>query len=118
MGWCVGISGEGIIGAVFLAPLNPDTPEGAPAGFPFIRASLGGGSGIKVVGDEIGLDTKVELAAAFSGAIAGAFGSSNTSKRLDAALLLLGGGMALGRGDGGAGHLPRAAAVSNRLNAR
>lgn len=92
----------------------PEEPR-AVFGFPFI-IPLGGGA--ETACDGIGFDNDAKFEPVFEGAATGVFGSSNRSNRFDSVFILLGGGMALGKGEGGAGHLPLAAAVSNKLKVR
>lgn len=120
---CVGISGGDTVGAERDWPLIPFTPrlllEPPPEEFPFVNIPLGGKG--RVVDDKAGVEVDTELEPGLITVLLageGALGSSSNISNKSGSTLLLGGGMAFGKGEGGAGHLPLAAAVSSKLSVR
>lgn len=120
---CVGISGGDTAGAGRGWPLSPFMLklllEPPPVGFPLINISLGGKG--RVVDDEAGVEVGTRLEPGLTTGLLfdkGTLGSSSNISNKSGSTLLPGGGMAFGKGEGGAGHLPLAAAVSSKLRVR
>jgi hypothetical protein len=102
-----------------LIPPNPSPTwkEFIPAVFLLMAASVGGGAA-KRAAEEVAFDDDKLEHPCEAATREGPLKSWNASNKLASALFLVGGGMALGKGEGGAGHFPREAAISNKFSAR
>lgn len=120
---CGEISGGDTVGAGKGWPLSPFMlrllREPPPAGFPLTKILLGDKGG--VVDDEAGVEVGSKVEPGLTTGLRfgkGTLGSSSNISNKSGSALLPGGGIAFGKGEGGAGHLPLAAAVSNKLRVR
>jgi len=115
--------GGGAKGGRLLIPFNPGPFPEVIISTVLVLTTVSGSDGAAESAGE-GLepdnDNKLEtMSGPFRLSVEDPLGSSNVSNRLFPVLLLVvGGGIGLGSGEGGAGQTPRVAALSSRFNVR